>query len=162
MVTRTTEHREGAGPPTESHRKSAGTGIAVFAAEDVTGVRVLTTISAVLLLISPSAAADRGIANIRVTPATSFEPAKVSVEVAVERHADNRLLTVVVDSGSFYWSSERQLEGQDGPYLSVFTCRELPAGEYAVQASVVAANGRVRATARNRIIVMSRTPGPLY
>jgi hypothetical protein len=131
-------------------------------AQDVAGVKVLTTISAVLLLISPSAAADRGIANIRVTPATSLEPARVSVEVAVERHADNRLLTVVVDSGSYYWSSERQLDGQDAPYLSVFTCRELPAGEYAVQASVVAANGRVRATARNRIIVMSRTPGPLY
>jgi hypothetical protein len=131
-------------------------------AKDVVGVKVLTTISAVLLLISPSAGADRGIANIRITPATSMEPANVAVEVAVERHADNRLLTIVVDSGSFYWSSERQLEGQDGPYLSVFNCRELPAGEYAVQASVVAANGRVRATARNRIIVISRTPGPLY
>ena len=125
-------------------------------------MKVLTTISAVLLLISPSARADRGIANIRVTPATSLEPANVAVEVAVERHADNRVLTVVVDSGSFYWSSERQLDGADGPYLSVFTCRELPAGEYAVQVSVVAANGRVRATARNRIIVTSRTPGPLY
>ncbi len=125
-------------------------------------VKGLTTISAVLLLISPSAAADRGITNIRVSPAASLEPANVSVEVAVERNADNRLLTVVIDSGSFYWSSERQLEGQDGPYLSVFSCRELPAGEYAVHASVLAANGRVRATARNRIIVMSRTPGPLY
>ena len=71
-------------------------------------------------------------------------------------------MKVVVDSGSYYWSSERQLEGQDAPYLSVFNCRELPAGEYAVQASVVGANGRVRATARNRILVMSRTPGPLY
>ncbi len=125
-------------------------------------MRVLTTISAVLLLISPSAGADRGIANIRVTPATSLEPANVAVQVAVERNADNRVLMVVVDSGSFYWSSERQLDGKDGPYLSVFNCRELPAGEYAVQASVVGANGRVRATARNRIIVMSRTPGPLY
>ena len=145
-----------------SRRKSPGTGIAVLPAKDAVGVKVLTTISAVLLLISPSAKADRGIANIRVTPATSLEPASVSVEVAVERHADNRLLTIVIDSGSYYWSSERQLEGQDGPYLSVFKCRELPAGEYAVQASVVSADGRVRATARNRIIVMSRTPGPLY
>src|SRR6185503_15783939 len=112
-----THNRHWCGAPArgpESHRKSPGTGIAVFPAEDVTGVRVLTTISAVLLLISPSAAADRGIANIRVTPATSLEPANVAVEVAVERHADNRLLTVVVDSGKFYWSSERQLEGQDG------------------------------------------------
>ena len=148
--------------PAKSHGKLPGTRIAIFSAGNVVGVKVLTTISAVLLLISPSAAADRGIANIRITPATSLEPANVSVQVAVARHADNRLLTVVVDSGSFYWGSERQLEGQDGPYLSVFTCRELPAGEYAVQASVVGADGRVRATARNRIIVMSRTPGPLY
>jgi hypothetical protein len=134
----------------------------MFPARSVAGVKVLTTISAVLLLISPPAAADRGIANIRITPATSMEPATVSVQVAVERHADNRLLTVIVDSGSYSWSSERQLEGQDGPYLSVFTCRELPAGEYAVHASVVSADGRVRATARNRIVVMSRTPGALY
>jgi methionine-rich copper-binding protein CopC len=139
-----------------------GTGIAVLPAKDAVGVKVLTTIIAVLLLISASAAADRGIANIRVTPATSLEPANVSVQVAVERHADNRRLTIVVDSGSYYWSSERQLDGQDGPYLSVFNCRELPAGEYAVQASVVGQDGRVRATARNRIIVMSRTPDPLY
>ena len=151
-----------ASQPAESHRKSPGTGIAVSLAVDAVGVKVLTTISAVLLLISPSAAADRGIANIRVTPATSLEPANVSVQVAVERHADNRRLTIVVDSGSYYWSSERPLDGQEGPYLSVFNCRELPAGEYAVQASVVGPDGRVRATARNRIIVMSRTPGPLY
>lgn len=151
-----------ASQPPESHRKPPGTRIAVFPAEDVVDVKVLTTISAVLLLISPSAAADRGIANIRITPATSLEPANVSVEVAVERHADNRLLTIVVDSGSYYWSSERQLEGHEGPYLSVFNCRELPAGEYAVRATIVAADGRVRATARNRIIVMSRTPGELY
>ena len=80
----------------------------------------------------------------------------------VERHTDNRLLTLVIDSGSFYWSSQRQLDGQDGPYLSVFNCRELPAGEYAVQASVISADGRVRGKASNRIVVMSRTPGPLY
>lgn len=145
-----------------SRRKSPGTGIAVLPAKDAVGVKVLTTIIAVLLLISPSAAADRGIANIRVTPATSLEPANVSVQVAVERHADNRRLTIVVDSGSYYWSSERQLDGQNGPYLSVFNCRELPAGEYAVQASIVGQDGRVRATARNRIIVMSRTPDPVY
>jgi hypothetical protein len=131
-------------------------------AEDAVGVKMLGLLSAVLLLISAPASADRGIANIRVTPATSFEPANVSVQVVVERHTDNRLLTLVIDSGSFYWSSQRQLDGQDGPYLSVFNCRELPAGEYAVQASVISADGRVRGKASNRIVVMSRTPGPLY
>jgi methionine-rich copper-binding protein CopC len=162
VVTRPTEIREVRSQRAGSRRKSPGTGIAVLPAKDAVGVKVLTTIIAVLLLISPSAAADRGIANIRVTPATSLEPANVSVQVAVERHADNRRLTIVVDSGSYYWSSERQLDGQNGPYLSVFNCRELPAGEYAVQASIVGQDGRVRATARNRIIVMSRTPDPVY
>jgi hypothetical protein len=128
----------------------------------VIGVKVSTLLCAVLLLISNLASAERGIANVRVTPATSFEPANVSVQVVVDRHADNRLLTVVIDSGAFYWSSERQLDGQEGPYLSVFTCRELPAGEYAVQASVRSADGRVRGTATNRIVVVSRTAGPLY
>jgi len=162
VVTRPTEIREVRSQRAGSRRKSPGTGIAVLPAEDAVGVKVLTKIIAVLLLISPSAAADRGIANIRVTPATSLEPANVSVQVAVERHADNRRLTIVVDSGSYYWSSERQLDGKEGPYLSVFNCRELPAGEYAVQVSVVGPDGRVRATARNRILVMSRTPGELY
>jgi hypothetical protein len=123
------------------------------------GVKVLTTLSALLLVVSTPATAGRGIANIRVTPAMSLEPANVLLQVVVERHADNRLLTVTVDSGAFYWSSERQLEGQDGPYLSVFTCRELPAGEYEVHASIIGSDGKVRGTASNRIVVMS-TGGP--
>lgn len=117
-------------------------------------MKVFTVVAVVLLLISTPAAADRAIARIRVTPATSLEPANVLLQVTVERHADNRLLMVSVDSGTYYWSSERQLDGQSGPYLSVFNCRELPAGEYEVQASIVGSDGKVRATASNRIIVV--------
>lgn len=120
-------------------------------------MKVRTTLSAVLLLIATSANADRGIANIRVTPATSFEPANVLLQVVVQRHTDNRLLTVTVDSGSFFWSSERQLDGQEGPYVSVFICRQLPAGEYDVNASVTGSDGKVRGRASNRIVVVSRT-----
>jgi methionine-rich copper-binding protein CopC len=128
--------------------------------EDVAGVKVLTTLSALLLVVSTSATAGRGIANIRVTPAMSLEPANVVLEVAVQRHADNRLLMVTVDSGEFYWSSERQLEGQDAPYLSVFMCKELPAGEYEVQVSIIGSDGKVRGRASNRILVVSRDGGP--
>jgi hypothetical protein len=128
--------------------------------EDVAGVKVLTTFSALLLVVSTSATAGRGIANIRVTPAMSLEPANVVLEVIVERHADNRRLMVTVDSGEFYWSSERQLDGQDAPYLSVFICKELPAGQYEVDASIIGSNGKVRGRASNRIIVISRAGGP--
>jgi hypothetical protein len=117
-------------------------------------VKVFIVVVALLLLISMPAAADREIARIRVTPATSLEPANVLLQVMVERHADNRLLMVSVDSGTYYWSSERQLDGESGPYLSVFNCRELPAGEYEVQASIVGSNGKIRATASNRILVV--------
>jgi hypothetical protein len=117
-------------------------------------VKVFTVVAAVLLLISTPAAADHEIARIRVTPATSLEPANVLLQVMVERHADNRLLTVIVDSGTYYWSSERQLDGESGPYLSVFNCRELPAGDYEVEASIVGSNGKVRATASNHILVV--------
>lgn len=118
-------------------------------------MKVLTTLGALLFAISTSATADRGIANIRVTPATSVEPANVLLQVVVERHADNRLLMITVDSGAFYWSSQRQLDGQDGPYLSVFTCKALPAGEYEVYASIVGSDGKVRGRASSRIVVVS-------
>ena len=120
------------------------------------GVNVCRILTAVLLLISTSAAADREIANVRVTPASSLEPANVLLQVTVERHVDNRLLRISVDSGTFYWGSERELEGQGGPYLSVFNCRELPAGQYEVHASIIGSDGKVRATASSRIIVVSR------
>ena len=120
------------------------------------GVTVFRMVSVVLLLISASAAAGGGMTNVRVTPATSFEPANVLLQVTVERHVDNRLLTIKVDSGAYYWSSQRQLDGDNGPYLSVFNCRELPAGEYVVEASIIGSNGKVRATASNRIVVVAR------
>ena len=121
-------------------------------------MKVFVTLMAFLLLAS-SAGADRELANIRVTPSTSFEPATVMLEVTVVRRNENRLLTVTLDSGSYYWSSQRALDREEGPYLSVFVCRSLPAGEYHVEASVVGDNGRVRAMATNRVVVISRGPG---
>ena len=105
-----------------------------------------------MLLISGAGVGHRGIARW-VRRSHILEPANVSVQVVVERHTDNAP-TLVIDSGSFYWRDERQLDGQDGPYLSVFNCRELPAGEYAVQASGL---GR-RPYAAKRAIVSSSCP----
>jgi hypothetical protein len=159
VVIHATEIRETRVPTAQIKQQFFGNTHCHLVPEDVAGVKVLTTLSALLFAISTSAMAGRGIANIRVTPATSIEPANVLLQVVVERHADNRLLMVTVDSGAFYWSSERQLEGEDGPYLSVFICRELPAGEYEVNASIIGSDGKVRGRASNRIVVVS-TGGP--
>jgi len=159
VVIYATEVREIRAPAASIRPQFLGNTHCHLVPEDVAVVKVVTTLTALLLVISTSATADRGIASIRVTPAMSLEPANVLLQVVVERHADNRLLMVTVDSGAFYWSSERQLDGQDGPYLSVFICRELPAGEYEVNASIIGSDGKVRGRASNRIVVVS-TGGP--
>jgi len=115
---------------------------------------LLTTI-----LLTVSAGAARGVVHIRIWPATSFEPSTVLVQVDVEKNAQNRTLQVSADSGDFAWSSERQLEGQEGPRTSAFICRQLPAGDYQIEARVIGRDGHVIAVARNRISVLSRSGG---
>ena len=143
-----------------NQRVNPGTSIARCFDRGVAGVNVFAIVGAFLVFISPSPTGGREIANIRVTPATSFAPANVSVEVAVERHRDNRKLALTVHSGRFYWSSQRQLAGGDGPYVSIFLCRELPAGEYDVQASVLGDARKVRGTVSTHIVVAPRASAP--
>jgi len=113
-------------------------------------------LSAAVLLTAISAGADREIVNIRIWPATSFEPANVLVQVDVGPHEENRLLRVSADSGAFFSSSERQLEGERAPRTTAIQCRQLPAGDYEVEAQVFGRNGRPRGTARHRMIVLPR------
>jgi hypothetical protein len=114
-----------------------------------------TMLGAAVLLTATSAGADRGIA-IRAWPAFSTEPANVLVQVDVERHADNRLLIMRADSGEFFSSSQRELKGEDGPRTSAFPCRELPAGNYEIEAVVFGRDGRRRSTAHKFITVLPR------
>jgi hypothetical protein len=113
-------------------------------------------LTAAVLLTAMSAGADREIVGIRLWPATSIEPATVLVQIDVGRNAANRLLRVSADSGEFFWSSERQLEGDSSPRTTSFTCRQLPAGEYEVQAHVFGADGRTRGVARHRLMILPR------
>ncbi len=117
---------------------------------------MVAMLGAAILLTAKSAGADREVVSIRLWPATSFEPSTVRVEVRVLPDADNRVLRVSADSGGFYWSSERQLEGASAPKLSVFECRDIPAGDYDVRAQVIASNGHLRSAARREMTVLPR------
>ena len=117
---------------------------------------MVAMLGAAILLTAKSAGADRGVVTIRLSPAFSFEPASVRVRVSVPPDADNRMLRVSADSGSFFWSSERQLDGADGPKTSEFQCRDLPAGDYSVRAQVVASNGRLQSSAQTDFRVLGR------
>jgi len=117
--------------------------------------RMAAMLGAAVLLTATSAGADRGVA-IRAWPAFSFEPATVLVQVDVERDPDNRLLVVSGDSGEFFWSSQRQLAGEDAPRTTLFPCKELPAGHYEVEALLFGRDGKQRSAARKYITVLPR------
>jgi hypothetical protein len=106
-----------------------------------------------LLLVALTADATQRI-GISVSPRMGFEPTNLVVRVVTERHADNRLVKVVAESDGFAASSERQLDGEDGPRTATFEFRQLPAGVYDVRATLIGANGRTRAEADARATVI--------
>jgi hypothetical protein len=108
-----------------------------------------------LLLIALTAGATQQIA-MSVSPRVALEPTDLYIRVVAERHADNRLLRVVTASDEFGCSSDRQLDGEDGPRVVTFQCRRVPAGVYEIRAMVIGLNGRPRAQARTEVTVMGR------
>ena len=70
--------------------------------------------------------------TITVSPANSFAPALLMVRVRVEPSVDNRSVEVIADSGSFYRSSEIQLEGDRSPATMNIELRGVPVGNYRV------------------------------
>ena len=71
---------------------------------------------------------------LRVTPNVSSAPSTVVVRAYVARNAQNRVLQIEADSGSFYRSSQIQLDGDKAPTLNEFRLNALPGGEYVVTA----------------------------
>ena len=108
--------------------------------------------AATMLFATHTIAAPKEVA-IRVSPSYSMQPASVSIQIDVERNPANRLLRVTADSGDFYWSSERQIEGEGGPKNFQMICRDLPAGEYDIRAQVIGPDAHTRASAWSRIRV---------
>ena len=70
--------------------------------------------------------------TITVSPANSFAPALLMVRVRVEPSVDNRSVEVIADSGSFYRSSEIQLEGDRSPATINLELGSIPEGDYRV------------------------------
>lgn len=79
--------------------------------------------------------------TLNVPRSFAMEPALLRALVRVERHADNRLLRVIIDSGSFYSSSDIQLDGADAPRHHPLTLRALPAGQYCIEAVLFRSSG---------------------
>lgn len=97
--------------------------------------------------------------SLRVTPNVSSAPSNVIVKATVQRHADNRWLHVEADSGTFYRSSEIQLDGEHAPLVTEIRLNNLPGGEYTVAAVLRDQLGQ-ETTVRRTVLVLSRFGEP--
>jgi len=119
----------------------------------------LAAATAIGLLIAtgPTGASEK--LTLRVTPNVSSAPSTVIVRAYVTPDAGNRTLLVEADSGSFYRSSEIQLEGDKAPTLTEFRLNSLPSGEYTVSALLTDSKGE-ETVARKTVLVLSRFGEP--
>ena len=86
-----------------------------------------------LLAASGSSGASEKL-TLRVTPHVSAAPSTVVVKATVTRNADNRWLSIEAESGTFYRSSQVQLDGDRAPLVTEIRLNNLPGGEYTVKA----------------------------
>jgi hypothetical protein len=97
--------------------------------------------------------------TMRVSPARSFAPSHLRVQVRVEPSIGNRWLEVIADSEDFYRSSEVQLDGDRAPATIYFEFPGVPQGEYEFVGIVRDSVGHERSIARNQVTVIGFDDG---
>jgi hypothetical protein len=107
--------------------------------------RVLGISGLIALSVLPIRAAQTVV--VTVTPARAFAPASVVVRARIEPSAANRALAIIADGENFYRSSEILLEGDQAPRTFEFVLKNLPGGEYGINAVLLDASGRERGRA---------------
>ena len=114
-----------------------------------------------IILCCLTACADTLNGNERLTmkvfPAITVAPADIRVQAIVDRDASNRVLRIIAESDNFYRSSEIQLDGANGPLVSVLDFPSLPTGTYQVSGILVGTTGQ-RAAATKTVRVQP-SPG---
>lgn len=103
--------------------------------------RGIVALSCVWVLLG-AAVVDGGDAlRMQVSPTVSRAPAVLTIRVTVEPSTQNRSLQIVAESGSFYRSSEIDLDGMNSTHLQVLEYRNLPAGVYQVTSVLMGSDG---------------------
>ena len=117
-------------------------------------MKVATATLAIVIAAGGGQGATERLA-LRVTPNVSNAPSTVTIRATIEPNAANRYLFIEADSGSFYRSSEVQLEGDRAPLVTQMFLKDLPSGEYTVAAELRDNMGG-RTKVRRMVIVLSR------
>lgn len=122
-----------------------------------TAIAIATTS---LLLAATAANVDAGAKlMLKVSPRVSSAPSTVVVRALVPKDADNRTLLIDADSGTFYRSSEIQLDGDRAPLVTELQLKNLPGGEYTVVA-VLRDQMSHQTTVTQTILILSRFGEP--
>jgi hypothetical protein len=126
----------------------AGTTIVVVALAAATSDRTLHAATADHGSANPSqstwaqtAPADPPKLAVRVDPLIRLSRGDARGLVTVPRHADNRMLRVILESEDYFRLSEIALEGEDAPQNHLLYWRDVPPGSYHVTVQVFATTG---------------------
>ena len=92
--------------------------------------------------------------SIRVSPAVAVAPAELVIHATIARDANNRAVAIIVDSRTYYRSSEFRLDGTDASKTTTVQFHAVPPGEYHVTAVVIRADGRRGPLARAHLSVL--------
>lgn len=117
-------------------------------------MKVAGTTLAFLIAASGGQGATEKLA-LRVSPHVSNAPSTVTIRATIEPSAANRYLAIEADSGTFYRSSEVQLDGDRAPVVTQMFLKDLPSGEYTVAAQLRDNMGG-RTIVRRTVVVLSR------
>lgn len=98
-----------------------------------------------------SAPADHFGLTIRATPLVLLNRGEARALVMVPRHADNRVLRVILESDDYYSLSEIQLDGEDAALSYPISWRDLPPGSYSVTVQVYGPTGMRTSTSIGNI-----------
>lgn len=90
---------------------------------------------------SQSAPVDRSKLTVRVTPLVRFTRGEALGVVIVPRHADNRILRVILESEDYYTLSDIPLDGEYAALSHPLSWRDLPPGSYSVTVQVYGPTG---------------------
>ena len=115
--------------------------------------------AALAFLIASLAASAPGLTahdkiSLRVTPTVSREPAFVNVIAKIDRDPANRSLEITAESADFYRSSTINLDGEQAPFVSQFSFKSLPRGDYRISGVLIDDQGR-RSVAQSSVMVVA-------
>jgi len=105
--------------------------------------RIAVFAAAALVVSVQQPSAEQRPLVIRVMPLRGLAPIDLVVQGFIERNPRNRAVRFTVDSPGFYGSSTTALDGEQSPRAMEVRFRQVPAGEYRVEASLIGAMGEV-------------------